>query len=108
MNFPEDADGDALRELATRVDISKPITIEFVVVVPNEDGAKSIAARVVKLGYEPSVEFDEETDEWACYCEKCMVPTYDAIVAAQEELDRVGRDHDGYADGWGTFGADAS
>lgn len=33
-----------------------------------------------------------------------MVPDYDAIVAAQEELDAIARPLGAYVDGWCSFG----
>jgi len=104
MNFPKDADGDALRNLAARCDITKPMAIEFTVVVPDKCAAEAVASRVLQRGYMPSIEWDDETDEWSCSCAKRMLPTYAAIVAAQQELDELSRDIDGYSDGWGTFG----
>lgn len=104
MNFPDDADGDALRRVASNSDLTKPMDIDFVVVLPNEDNAKQLASRAAKLGYDPSIEYDDESEEWACYCTRRMIPTYDGIVAAQKELDSACNDLGGYTDGWGTFG----
>jgi len=103
MNFPNDADGDALRRVASHTDITRPIAIDFVVVVPNQIAAESVATRVLMRGYTPSVEQDDETKVWTCYCTKEMVPTYAAIIAAQTELDQLSSEFDGYSDGWGTL-----
>ena len=107
MIFPDDADGHALRALAIRTDITKPMEIDFVVIAPNEGTAKLIAMRVIEFGYVSAVGYDEESAEWVCYCSKLMIPTYEAIVDAQEELGKISRELDGYTDGWGTFGTQA-
>jgi hypothetical protein len=33
-----------------------------------------------------------------------MIPSYGAVVAAQEELSRLSEPHGGHCDGWGSFG----
>jgi hypothetical protein len=33
-----------------------------------------------------------------------MVPAYDAIIAAQAELNRIAQPLGAYVDGWGSFG----
>ncbi|MDI1447027.1 ribonuclease E inhibitor RraB [Polyangium sp. 6x1] len=104
MDYPNDADGAALRRIATRCDMSKPMDIEFVVSVPDQAAGAELAHLVTKHGYTPSLEFEEEAKEWICYCTKRMVPTYEAVVAAQQELDELGAQVGGYSDGWGTFG----
>ncbi|MDC0743291.1 ribonuclease E inhibitor RraB [Polyangium mundeleinium] len=104
MSYPNDADGAALRRLADRCDMSEPMDIDFVVSVPDQAAGEELARLVTKRGYTPSVEFDEEAEEWTCYCAKRMVPTYEAVVAAQQELDELGAEVGGYSDGWGTFG----
>lgn len=102
--FPNDADGDALRRVASNSDLAKPMKIDFMVAVPSRNAAELIASRVGTHGYTPSVEQDQETKEWTCYCTKEMVATYEGIIAAQDELDALSRDLGGYTDGWGTFG----
>ncbi len=102
--FPDDADGDALRELAGRADITKPMIIEFTIAVPDESSGREVQSAVGERGYEVSAEFDKESGTWTCYCKKSMVPSYDAVVAAQGELNDVSAPFGGACDGWGTFG----
>jgi hypothetical protein len=68
MDYPNDADGAALRRIATRCDMSKPMDIEFVVCVPDQVAGAELARAVAQRGYHPSLEFDEEAEEWICYC----------------------------------------
>jgi hypothetical protein len=102
--FPNDADGDALRDLARRADLSKPMKIDFAVVVPDEQSGKAMADKARAHGYDPALDFDDESETWTCYCTKRMVPTYQGVVAAQAELDSLSSSLGGHCDGWGTFG----
>lgn len=43
MSFPNDADGDALRRVAERSDMSKPMDIDFAVEVPNQARGEKMA-----------------------------------------------------------------
>lgn len=104
-DFPDDADGEALRKLASHADMGKPMKIDFFVVVPDEVAGSVLATRVQARGYVTSVEHDDPTGQWTCYCGKELVPTYDAIIAAQSELERSSADVGGYTDGWGASGA---
>ncbi len=47
---------------------------------------------------------DETDQRWTCYCAKRMIPTYEAIIAAQKELDELSAPFGGSSDGWGTPG----
>lgn len=105
MDFPPDADGDALRRLASAgSDLSRPMEIDFVVTVPDERAGTAVAQLAAARGFTPAVSQDEATSEWTCQCTRSMVPAYAAIVAVQAELDAMARPLGGYADGWGSFG----
>lgn len=104
MDFPNDADGDALRRVAERSDMSKLMDIDFAVDVPSEAAGKDVARLAAQRGYTPAVEFDEGSQRWTCYCTRQMVPTYDGVVATQKELDELSAAFGGRSDGWGTLG----
>lgn len=104
--LPNDADGDALRRVAEHADLSKPMKIDFAVVVPNEAAARGVAEVANQHGYSASVEHDEQDDSWACYCMKEMLATHEGVTRAQDELDRLSAPFGGRTDGWGTFGND--
>jgi hypothetical protein len=105
MDYPQDADGDALRRVARDgSDMSRAMDIDFAVAVPNEESGLAIAEIVRARGYRPDVSRDDESGDWTCYCTRSMVPTYDAIIAVQNELDALVKPLGGYSDGWGTFG----
>ena len=110
--YPNDADGDALRRIAADGnDMSRPMDVDFQMAAADETAAKSVADSAAKLGYRTSIcvddgaEDDEHlTDPWTCECTKNMILTYDAVIAVQLELDAIARPIGAYSDGWGTFG----
>ncbi len=107
-DYPNDADGDALRRLvAGGGDMSKPIDIDFFIAASDEATATEVADKATELGYRTEVCFDDDVgsgDSWTCECSKAMIPTYQAVIAAQAELDAIARPLGAYADGWGTLG----
>ena len=103
--YPGDADGDALRRVAASgANMSRPIEIEFFVAIPDREAGEAIARLAAKAGYRPELVHDEEDDAWDCCCRKTMLPTYEGVMAAQRELDELGRPLGGCSDGWGTTG----
>jgi hypothetical protein len=105
IQYPDDADGDALRSVASMgCDMTKPMEIDFFVAVPDQEAGQRVAELATGHGYRTKVVFDEEDDAWDCYCTKLMVPTYEAVCGAQSELDELSRPVNGYTDGWGTEG----
>jgi len=104
MSFPNDADGDALRRVAERSDMSKPMDIDFAVDVPNQARGDELAQLAAQRGYSTTVECDAHSQRWTCYCTKRMVPTYEAVTTAQKELDELSEPLGGHSDGWGTLG----
>src|SRR5215831_15775762 len=105
MDYPNDADGDALRRVARDgSDMTRAMDIDFAVAVPDESSALAVARLAEGMGYRLSVVRDDESGSWTCYCTRSMVPTYAAVIAAQAELDRLAGPVGGASDGWGTFG----
>jgi len=106
LEFPSDADGDALRRLAADGnDVARPMTIEFTVAVPSLAAGHAVAGAAQENGYRTSVEHDEEGESWTCYCSRHMVASHETIVLAQRELNRLSGPHRGHCDGWGRFGS---
>jgi hypothetical protein len=104
-DYPGDADGDALRRVAALgADMSRPMEIEFFVAVPDREAGEAFARLVAQVGFRPELVHDEEVDAWDCYCRKTMLPTHEGVMAAQRELDELGRPLGGRSDGWGTTG----
>ena len=121
--YPDDADGAVLADLAAEgVDMTKALTIEFFVAVPNEASAEKAAATMGDAGYESQIvydegepDFDPETDDnnefgpsWTVYTNVHMIPEYNEVMRIQCELDQITRPFGGKSDGWGVmFGGDA-
>jgi regulator of RNase E activity RraB len=103
-SYPDDDDGDALRRIAGESDMSRPMTIDFMVVVPDERAGRAVAEAAVALGYTTAVSQDDDSGDWTCYCSRSMLATYAGVIEAQAELDQVAAPYRGYTDGWGTFG----
>jgi len=105
MEFPNDADGDALRRLAADGnDMARPMAIEFTIAVPSRAAGQAVALAAQAAGYRTSVEQVAEERTWTCYCTKHMIASYEAVVLAQRELNRLSGPHGGQCDGWGSFG----
>ena len=112
--YPDDIDGEVLQMIADDGnDMSKPMIVDYHVAAATEDTAEKIASAAEKLGYEVAIDFDdgedaeedeEITEPWTCTCRRQMLLQYDAVVAAQKQLDEIARPLGGYSDGWGTFG----
>jgi len=114
-DYPNDADGDALRRIANDgSDVSQPIEVDFTVDAGSSEAGHRIAAAAEELGYRTRVaenDADEEGGEdddlagrWTVYCTRDIVLTYQSVMAAQAELDRISAPFGGRTDGWGTFG----
>lgn len=105
LDYPNDADGDALKRVADGgSDMSKPMDIDFTVAVPSEAIGRQLAVVAERCGYRPRLDQDEEDGSWSVYCTRKMLASYQGIAAAQAELDELSRPLGGYSDGWGTFG----
>jgi hypothetical protein len=101
--YPNDADGDELRNVAeSGADMSRPMIIDFSVEVPDEGTARRVAEVVVARGFDPSI--SENADSWSVYCSKSMLATYEGVVAVKAELNALLNPHGGICDGWATFG----
>ena len=113
-DYPDDIDGEVLQMIADDGnDMSQPMIVDFHVAAATEETAEQIASAADKLGYETEIDFDdgedaeedeEITEPWTCTCRREMLLQYDAVIAAQKQLDDIARPLGGYSDGWGTFG----
>ena len=126
-DYPDNADGDVLRNLAADGnDMSKPMTIDFQIASPDADVAQIVATGAQQLGFEVSVFMndddeasgfeddplaaelealdDEDESPFTCECSRTLIPTYDAIMSAQAELEALAASAGAILDGWGTFG----
>ena len=103
--FPDDETAKVLGQFRQcGFDLSKPLEIDFFVAVPSKRLGDQVALEVDKLGFKPTVEQDEETGEWTCYCTKSLIPEYAEVVKIEEELTRIAKPYHGYTDGFGSYG----
>lgn len=121
-DYPDDADGAVLAELAAGgVDMTQPLLFEFPVLVPDEESARQTLAALTAAGYEADMEVDQEefSDEdepldedfeplWSVYAIISMVPEYDEIIRIQGDLDRLANPFGGKSDGWAVMLDDGS
>ena len=84
--------------------MSRPMSIDFAVAVPDATAGEAFAERATLAGFSIKLDQDEPSGEWTCYCTKTMRATYEGVVAVQSELDLLARPFGGYSDGWATFG----
>jgi hypothetical protein len=105
-DFPNDADGDALRRIeAGGSDMAKPMRIDFQVRVPTRHQAEALAAELWRIGYRTKVYDSTEFGlDWTCECSTRTLATYDLVIAIQNELEVVSEPAGGVVDGWGTVG----
>ena len=104
-DYPDDAIGDALRELAAAGnDMSAEMSIDFNVVVPVEKMANKFARTAEAKGFRVGVWKRQGDDDWDVICSKRMIATHDSVAAAQRELVELCGPFLGFYDGWATFG----
>ena len=104
-SLPNDETRDALRRLHENgSDLSMPLEMDFFIVVPSKDIGEQVAALVKALGFNASVEQDDESGDWTCYCSKTLIPEYSEIVRIEKELDNIAKPLGGFSDGFGSYG----
>mgnify|MGYP001826324664 CR=1 FL=1 len=104
-SLPDDATGDALQGLVDHgSDLARPMEMDFFVAVPSETSGDAVAAKAQEHGFRTSVEKDDETSDWTCYCTKTIVPAYAEVVRLENLIDEIAQPHGGHADGFGSYG----
>jgi hypothetical protein len=104
--FPEDENGDVLRQMhQSGDDLSKPRDVDFTVVLPDKTAAKAFGDRLQRLGYKVSAQHSKTvaTLPWDLVVVKHMTPTHLEITRFEELLAEVALEHGGRNDGWGCF-----
>jgi hypothetical protein len=105
LSFPNDDDGNVLKELYKHgVDFSKPQIVDFCISVPDEVNGEKILKLVQEQGFKNcNVDKDEKYNTWTCYCQKKMLLDYNVIISIQKSLDKISKPYGGYSDGWGVM-----
>jgi len=104
--FPDDENGDVLRQMqANGDDLSKARGIDFTVVFPREESANEFQEYFSALGYTTTLENTACVEDmpWDVVVVKEMVPTHSAITSFELELEEIALPLDGRNDGWGCF-----
>jgi hypothetical protein len=112
MNFPNDADGQALARIAASgMDLSQPTIVEFAIASTEESSCK-IVESLSRSGFSSEVYYDEgepdydENDDpefgpsWTVYVPVNCIPSYENIVSIQAKLDSIAQKLGGKVDGW--------
>jgi regulator of RNase E activity RraB len=103
--IPNDETGEALREiLKNGSDLTRPMEIDFFVAVPSKKTGNQVALKAKALGFKISVEQDDETGDWTCYCTKTLIPEYSKVVKIEKQLSSISKVYGGYSDGFGSYG----
>ena len=104
--FPDDENGDALRQMAGRgVDLMSPRIIDFEHCFPSEEAARGFIAAVEGAVLEIKL-FDPDPENgtgWEVQCRERMIPTHSAITDTERRLAEVAARFGGYPDGWGSL-----
>ena len=104
-DIPDDNTGQAIKRWAGEgSDLAKPMKIDFLVDVADDVMGARVLSDPVLADFNVSVERDDETGRWTCYCTKTMVPDYRAIVGIEAVLTAVAKRHGAGYEGFGSFG----
>lgn len=83
-------------------DLTKPMTMEFFVLLPSEAAATEIAKTCSSRGFATKVKHTPTVGGFTCYCEKTIIPSYENVRAIELELDSIARPFGGKSDGFGS------
>lgn len=104
MNYPDDANGDALRRMeAAGERLTRPRDIEFTMVFPTEIKAKQFADDVPVLGHAACAKLTGTVEDfpWDAVAVKSVVPSHGEIGAFEGRSQREADAFGGRNDGWG-------
>lgn len=105
-NMPDDDTSAAIRQWEQEgSDLTRPMTIDFFVAVPNEEVGATVQNDPALKKF-AAVKLDQDTDTggWTVYCTAHLIPTYQGIVEVEQLLSEVAQRHGGSYDGFGSFG----
>jgi len=100
-SYPDDATGRVLSLMAEKgFQMDRAMMFDFHVAIPTEDAGKLVAEEAMAGGYRTKGYDSAECRlPWTCECSRVMVPTYAAVVAAEQEVDEIGQRFGGFGDG---------
>jgi hypothetical protein len=105
QDIPDDDTGQAIKRWAAEgSDLTKPMEIDFFLAVDNELLGSKVSSEPDLAGFNVSVEKDDETGRWTCYCTKTMIPDYPTIIEFEALLTAVAKRLGVGYEGFGSFG----
>ena len=106
QDFPHDETGELLRLMQEQGDdLLVPRDVDFFLVFDTKEQAATFASRA-DLGPEFRVSTTryEKTSKWQVVLTVHTAPVYAELVMLEKQVARLGREHGGQPDGWGTKG----
>jgi hypothetical protein len=105
-SYPDDNTGRVLSLMAENgFPMDRAMKVDLHVALPTEGAANEVGKLAEVRGYRTSVYASPECRlPWTCECSRVMVPTYPTVVAAEQEMDELGRRLGGFGDGFASFG----
>ncbi|MBQ4831662.1 ribonuclease E inhibitor RraB [Pseudoalteromonas sp. MMG010] len=104
MQFPDDDNGQLLAEIAQAgVDLTQMHQIDFYILFEQQDDAKKFAKDIVldALVQHAEVEKCKDTGVWEVITQVKMVPQHTLLGQAEQYLESIANNANGYGDGWG-------
>ena len=104
QTFPDDENGDILFSIwKSGTDISTSRTVDFSIIFPTEELARSFAATLKPQRAEVEVCHFEAKNCWDVRFSPKLIPSWKNITESEERLSASAREFDGKNDGWGFF-----
>ncbi|MGL1957013.1 MAG: ribonuclease E inhibitor RraB [Colwellia sp.] len=104
MNFPTDETGQVLAEMhQAGIDLTQSHSVVFFHLFEQQTQAQQMADFIKQNMPEVTVDVhpDETPNVWDVDCTLMMVPSYDALIKQELNLEQVAAKFSGYNDGWG-------
>jgi hypothetical protein len=86
------------------VDMSRPLTVEHFLILPDERMARQAVAKLASTGGTVELSPDLFGRRWTVRVTFPMVITLERMAAIREQLGAFAREHGGEYNGWGTTG----
>ena len=103
MQFPDDDNGDALRNMAeSGDDLSKIRVVDFSVIFKDLESARNFQSQVQNSGVTVAID-DDSAEQVDVTVSREMVPTHASISDFEAMLDHLASPLGGRNDGWGCF-----
>ena len=104
MNYPDDETGQVLAEMdQAGIDLSQSHEVVFFHLFEQESQAQAMVEYIKE--HSPSVKCNLHPDEtpnvWDVDCTTVIIPSYEAVIEQEGQLEKIATQFSGYSDGWG-------